>query len=64
MQNESITVNVDKLRDDLRNEAYGAYFGGGFGGTLIEAFDVERASDEKLVEMAVRQGIGLYKYQE
>ena len=63
MYNESITIDVDKLREDMRNDSYGAYFGGGFGGALIEAFDVERASDEKLVEMAVRQGINLHKYQ-
>ena len=62
MSNETITIDVDRLRDDMRNESYGAYFGGGFGGALIEAFDVERASDEKLVEMAVQQGIDIRKY--
>ena len=63
MYNESITIDIDKLRDDMRNESYSAYFGGDFGGALIEAFDVERASDEKLVEMAIQQGINLKKYQ-
>lgn len=62
MSNETITIDVDRLRDDMRNESYGAYFGGGFGGALIEAFDVERASDEKLVEMAIQQGIDIRKY--
>ena len=62
MSNETITIDVDRLRDDMRNESYGAYFGGGFGGALIEAFDVERASGEKLVEMAIQQGIDIRKY--
>ncbi len=28
---DDITIDIDELRDDLRNEAYGAFFGGGFG---------------------------------
>ena len=57
-------IDVDKLRDDMRNEDLGAFFGGGFGGALMEAIDVERASDEEIVEMAQRQGIDLSKYED
>ena len=32
MNDETITIDVDKLRKDLINESYGAFFGGGFGG--------------------------------
>ena len=63
MSNDTITIDIDRLRDDLRNESYGAYFGGGYGGALMQAIDVERASDEKLVEIAVRAGLDLKKYQ-
>lgn len=56
-------IDVDKLRDDMLNEDLGAFFGGGFGGALMEAVDVERASDEELVEMAQRQGIDLRRYE-
>ena len=56
-------IDVDKLREDMRNEGLGAFFGGGFGGALIEAIDIERASDEELVEMALRQGIDLRQYE-
>lgn len=56
-------IDVDKLRDDMLQEDLGAFFGGGFGGALMEAVDVERASDEELVEMAQRQGIDLSKYE-
>ena len=56
-------IDVDKLRDDMLQEDLGAFFGGGFGGALVEAVDIERASDEELVEMAQRQGIDLSKYE-
>ena len=63
MYQETITIDVDRLRNDMREECLGAYFGGGFGAALIESFDVDRATPEKLVEMAQNQGIDLRKYQ-
>lgn len=59
-----MVIDIDKLREDLRNECYGAYFGGGFGGALVESFDVEKASPEELIEMAERQGVDLTDYEE
>lgn len=63
MYEETITIDIDRLRNDLRNECLGAYFGGGFGGAVIESIDVERASPEELVEIAKNKGIDLRKYQ-
>ena len=63
MYQETITIDVDRLRDDMRDECLGAYFGGGFGAALIESFDVDRMAPEKLVEMAQSQGIDLRNYQ-
>ena len=62
MYQETITIDVDRLRDDMRDECLGAYFGGGFGAALIESFDVDRTTPEKLVEMAQSQGIDLRRY--
>ena len=62
MSDKYITINVDKLRKDLKNESYGAFFVGGFGGALIEAGDLEMASPEELVELASQKGIDLRKY--
>ncbi len=59
---ETITIDVERLRSDMRNECMGAYFGGGFGGALIESFDVDSASPEKLVQMARQHGINLKNY--
>ena len=58
-----ITIDVDRLRKDMHDECMGACFGGGFGGAFIESFDVDRASPEKLVEMAQRKGTNLRKYE-
>ena len=63
MYQETITIDVDRLRNDMRDECLGAYFGGEFGAALIESFDVDRATPEQLVEMAQRQGIDLRNYQ-
>lgn len=63
MDSQTITIDVDRLRDDLKNECYGAFFGGGFGGALMESFDVDRADPEELVEMAQRNGVNLWDYQ-
>ena len=55
-------IDIDKLREDIKQECYGAYFGGGFGGALMESFNIESASPQKLVEIAEKKGIDLRKY--
>jgi hypothetical protein len=57
-----VTIDIEKLREDLKQECYGAYFGGGFGGAMISSFDIEKASPDKLVEIARQMGINLCKY--
>ena len=52
----------DRLREDLKSECYGAYFGGGFGGALIESFEIDSASDEELIDIARKKGINLSNY--
>lgn len=63
MREETITIDLNRLRKDMRDECLGGYFGGGFGTALIESFDVDKASPEKLIEMAQRRGINLARYQ-
>ena len=57
-----VTIDIERLREDLRSEDLGAYLGGGFGGALIEAFDVDRATPEELVQIAQDRGIDLRRY--
>lgn len=63
MYDETITIDVDALREDMKNECLSAFFGGGFGGALIEAGDIEKSDSEQLVQMAINQNIDLRKYQ-
>ena len=56
-------IDIEKLREDMKRECYGAYFGGGFGGALMESFDVEKASPEKLMRMAEEKGIDLSRFE-
>ena len=55
-------VNIEKLRYELKQDCYGAYFGGGFGGALMESFDIENASPQELIEIARDKGIDLNEY--
>jgi hypothetical protein len=55
-------IDIEKLREDIKQDCYGAYFGGGFGGALMEAFDVDKASPQKLIEFAENRGIDLRNY--
>ena len=47
-----MTIDIDKLRDDMRDNCIAAYFVGGFGGALFETFDIDRATPEELIKMA------------
>lgn len=59
----TITIDPEELRKDMLADSHGAFYGGGFGGAMMEAFEIERATPEELVQMAVRKGIDLTRYQ-
>lgn len=44
-------INIEELRNNAREELMGAFYGGGFGGALMEAMDIENASLERLLEI-------------
>ena len=55
-------VDVERLREDMKQDSLGAFFGGGFGGALVEEGDIERAKPDELVKMAEDKGINLDQY--
>lgn len=57
-----VTIDTLRLREDLRNEVLGAYFGGGFGGALMEVIDIDSATPEELIQIAQDRGVDLRKY--
>lgn len=56
-------IDIEALREDMRQECYGAFFVGGFGGALMESLEIDSASPDKLVATALEQGIDLSKYE-
>lgn len=62
MSNTIVTIDIERLREDLRSDVLGAYFGGGFGGALMEAFDIDNATPEELLQMAQDNGVDLQRY--
>ena len=57
-----VTIDIERLREDLRSDDLGVYLGVGFGGALMESFDIERAAPEELVQIAQDKGIDLRRY--
>lgn len=58
-----MTINIDALKEDLKNELQGAYYGGSFGGALIESFQLDTMSNEELIKTAIRYGFNLENYE-
>lgn len=50
MYQETITIDIDRLRDDMRDECLGAYFGGGFGAALTFFFDLKQTPYARYVQ--------------
>ena len=56
-------IDMDALKQDLKNELLGAFYGGGLGGALIESFQIDKMEDEKIIELALQYGLKLENYQ-
>ena len=55
-------IDIESLRNDLKNESLGAFYGGGFGGALIESFQIEKATPEELIKIADKMNINIEDY--
>ncbi len=58
-----MTIDVDALREAVKEECYAACFGGGIGPALLESFDADHATPQQLIEMARRLGIDLRQFE-
>ena len=54
--------DIERLKEDLQDDSYGAYFSGGYGGAIIEAMEIEEESDEDIIMKAEKNGIDLRNY--
>lgn len=55
-------IDVDRLRSDLVSECEAAYFVGGFGASIIDMDEIENATDEEVVTIALNNRVNLNKY--
>lgn len=56
-------IDIDKLRKEMLDNCYGAFLVADLGGALVEAVEIENASPDELIEMALNQGIDLRRYE-
>ena len=57
-----MNYDFEKLRKDLKEECLAAMFAG-FGMAIVDLSDIERASNEQLLNYAKEFGLNLKKYQ-
>ena len=55
-------IDINKLKQDLKDYYESAYFTLGYGAALIDSFDLENLSDEEIINKAIDNGINLENY--
>ena len=58
-----MTIDLDALREALEREGCGAFYGGGFGGAMVQATEVKEASPEELIALAEEMGLDLSRFE-
>ena len=58
-----MTIDLDALRDALERECCGAFYGGGFGGAMVQMTEVQNASPEALIALAEEMGLDLRQFE-
>lgn len=59
---KEVEIDIESLKNDLKNESLGAFYGGGFGGALVESFQIDKASPEELIKIADRMNVDIEEY--
>ena len=57
-----VEIDIERLRQDLKNESLGAFYGGGFRGALIESFQIDKATPKELIKIADKMNININNY--
>lgn len=55
-------IDIERLRQDLKNNYLGLFYGGGFGGALITSFQIDNLTEEELINLAIKSGIDITNY--
>ncbi len=55
-------IDINKLKQDLKDYYEAAYFTLGYGAALIDSFDLDNLSDEEIINKAAENGVDLEQY--
>lgn len=55
-------IDINKLKQDLKDYYEAAYFTLGYGAALMDSFDLDNLSDEEIINKAIDNGINLENY--
>ena len=55
-------IDINKLKQDLKNYYEAAYFTLGYGAALMDSFDLDNLSDEEIINKAIDNCINLEQY--
>lgn len=55
-------IDINKLKQDLKNYYEAAYFTLGYGAALMDSFDLDNLSDEEIINKAIDNSINLENY--
>ena len=55
-------IDINKLKQDLKDYYEAAYFTLGYGAALMDSFDLDNLSDEEIISKASENGVDLEQY--
>ena len=55
-------IDINKLKQDLKDYYEAAYFTLGYGAALMDSFDLDNLSDEEIISKAAKNGVDLEQY--
>ena len=57
-----IEIDINKLKQDLKDYYEVAYFTLGYGAALMDSFDIDNLSDEEIINKAIENGLNIENY--
>ena len=55
-------IDINKLKQDLKDYYEAAYFTLGYGAALMDSFDLDNLSDEEIINKAAENDVDLEQY--
>ena len=57
-----IEIDINKLKQDLKDYYESAYFTLGYGAALMQSFEIDNLSDEEIINKAIENGLNIENY--